>query len=179
MTRDVASAAAHARKIGCRTPSCRAIIVIHELLLIERFEEGDANGVNSLYTGDRPRIAGRRLDRVLLDHPELYGPVCATGVRLVSHFHYQTDMEGFVVPIQLLVQGVDMDLRNHGHCVRDLLDALPRDPANDQIRVDARDLCLGDDENHHRPQAACDALARSFGPPNSAQTVRRSNSVRR
>ena len=75
MTNDVASAAAHARAIHCQTPSCKAIIVIHELIDIARYEDGDANGIASLHLGNRPKIAGRRLDRVLLDHPHLYGPV--------------------------------------------------------------------------------------------------------
>ena len=84
MTDDVASAAAHARSTHCKTPSCKAIIVIHELIDIARFEDGDANGLASLYAGNRPQIAGRRLDRVLLRHPDLYRRVCATGVTLIS-----------------------------------------------------------------------------------------------
>ncbi len=86
MTNDVASAAARARATHCRTPSCKAIIVIHELVDIARFDLGDANGLASIRASNRPQIAGRRLDRMLLRHPDLYGPVCATGAKLISRF---------------------------------------------------------------------------------------------
>ena len=153
---DVASAAAHARATHCRTSSCKAIIVIHELSDIEFYAVGDANGVASLYLGNRPKIAGRRLDRTLLDHPELYGPVCAMAVKLVSHAHPNGEI---FIPAMLLMHGVDMDLHDHGQCAQDLVAALPRDPANDLIRINARQACVNDNENHHRPQVACAVLA--------------------
>ena len=152
---DVASAAAHARAMHCRTSSCRANIVIHELADIAEYEIGDTNGGRSL--GNRPQIAGRRLDRALLDHPELYGPVCEMAVKFVSRVH--PDLNVMFIPVTPLMNGVDMDLRDHGHCARDLVAALPRDPANDLIRINARDVCVNGYENHHRPQAACAVLA--------------------
>lgn len=153
---DVASAAARARATHCRTSSCKAIIAIHELANIFRYEVGDANGIASLYIGNRPQIAGRRLNRIFLDHPELYGPVCATGVKLISRVHRDTGE--IFIPVMLLMNSVDIDLRDHGHCARDLVAALPRDTANDQIRINARDLCVAGDENHPRPKAACAVL---------------------
>ena len=150
---DVASAAAHARATHCRTSSCKAIIVIHELSDIVEYEIGDTNGGHSL--GNRPRIAGQRLDRTLLDHPELYEPVCAMAVKLVSRVHPNGEI---FIPVLLLVHGVDMDLRDHGHCARDLVAALPRDPANDLVRVNARDSCFYGDEKHDRSKAACAVL---------------------
>lgn len=152
---DVAAAAARARASHCRTPSCKAIITIHELVRIALYEIGDANGGASLY-GNRPRIAGRRVNHVLLDHPELYGPVCAMGVKLLSHV--RPDSGEIFIPVTLLVHGVDIDLRDHGHCAQDLVAALPRDPGNDQIRINARDLCVAGDEDHPRPKAACAVL---------------------
>ncbi|WP_428377365.1 hypothetical protein [Lichenicoccus sp.] len=59
---------------------------------------------------------------------------------------------------------MDIDLRDHGHCARDLLAALPKEPANDVIRRNASSLCANGDENHHRPKAACDALMRGLKP---------------
>lgn len=156
LVQDVASAAAHARATRCVTPSCRAIIVIDELVGIAQYDFGDANGVASLYLGKRPGIAEHRLDRALLDHPALYSPVCAAAVTLVSRVH--PEPEEIFVPVVLLVNGVDMDLRGRRGCARALVGALPRDPANDQIRMNARDLCVTGFENQRRPGAACAIL---------------------
>ena len=153
---DVAKAAFDARATRCRTPSCKAIIVIDELMNIAQYEIGDANGVASLYLGRRPEIAGRRLDHMLLDHPALFGPVCMTATKLISRV--RPDAGTIFVPVTLLVNSVDMDLRDHGHCANILVMALPRDPENDQIRMNARDICVGGDENQRRPKAACAAL---------------------
>ncbi len=160
---DVASAAAHAQAIQCRRPSCKAIIVIHEIIDIAKYEDGPpVNGIAGLYVGNRPKIAGRRLDRVLLKHPALYGPVCATGSKLLSRFRISPGVYEMYVPVQLLLNAVDMDLRDHGHCARDLLAALPNDPANNEVRSNAQSLCDSDYENHDRPKAACDALTRGL-----------------
>ena len=139
MMNDVASAAAHARAAHCRTWSRKAIVVIHKLVDIARFEDGDANGLASL--GNRPQIAVRRLDRLLLRHPDLYQPVCATGAKLISRFQLATDVYEMIVPVQRLVNGVEMDLHDHGHCAQDFLAALPKQPANDQARLNAQNLC--------------------------------------
>ena len=165
---DVASAAAQARSTHCRTSSCKAIIVIHKLWLIEKYKMIDndiegPNGVVLFKPGNWPEIAARRLDHTLLDHPERYGSVCAMGAKLVSHVH--PNGETFI-PIMLLMRGVDMDLRDHGHCARDLAAALPRDPADDQIRIDARDLCIDAD---HRPKAACAVLIEGINESSSGR----------
>ncbi len=165
MTNDVASAAARARATHCTTPSCQAIIVIHELVDIARFEAGDANGLASIRASNRPQIAGRRLNRVLLRHPELYGPVCATGAKLISRFRAGPGVYEWWVPIQLMINAVDMDLRDHGHCAWDLVAALPKDPANNEIRLNASSLCVSGIENQHRPKAACDVLIQGLNPP--------------
>ena len=155
---DVASAAARARATRCNTASCKAIIVINELIDIARYEDGDANGVASLYRGTRPQIAGRRLDHALLDHPALFGPVCATGAKLMRKVRLGPGIYEMIVPVQLLINGVDMDLRDHGHCARDLVAALPEAAANAEVRQNAHVLCIHGDENQHRPRAACDVL---------------------
>ena len=156
---DVASAAARAHTTHCRTSPCKAIIVIHELAGIWLYEVGDANGVASLNVGNRPEIAGELLDRILLNHPELYVPFCATGTKLISHVRIDSGPGEILIPVLLLVNGVDIDLRDHGHCARDLVAALPRAPANDEIRINARESCENSDENHHRPRIACTILA--------------------
>ena len=152
---DVAAAAARARAAHCRTSSCKAIVAIHELADNLQYEFGDENGENE-YIGNRPAVAGRRLDRVLLDHPELYGPVCATGAKLISRV--DPDTGEIFIPVLLLLHAVDMDLRDRGHCTHDLVAALPKDIRNDQIRINARTLCVNGDENHHRPNIACAVL---------------------
>jgi hypothetical protein len=160
---DVAAAAAHARAMHCRASSCQAIIVIHELLDIEKYKidndiEGP-NGVVLLRPGNWPKIANRRLNRTLLDHPELYGSVCAMGVKLVSRIHLDLATGEIFIPVILLQHSVDMDLRDHGHCARDLVAALPRDPTNDLIRINAQSACVNDNEYQYRPKAACAVLA--------------------
>ena len=152
----VASAAAHVRATRCETSSCKAIVVVHELMDIAQYEIGDANGVTSLYLGDRPEVAGHRLRRTLLDHPDLFSSVCATAARLVSRVH--PELGQIFVPVTLLVNSVDMDMRDHGHCAQTLVTALPRDPGNDQIRLNARRLCINGDENQHRSKTACAVL---------------------
>ena len=158
MQDDVASAAAHARASHCKTPSCKAIIVIDKLVPIAWFEAGDANGRASILGYGRPQIAGRRLDRILLRHPGVYGPVCATDARLISRFRLGPGVYEMIVPVQLLMSSVDMDLRNHGNCAQDLLAALTKDPANKEVRLTAQSLCVNCYENHYRPKAACDVL---------------------
>ncbi len=158
MIADVASAAAHTRAIHFRTPSCKAIITINAMIKIGTFEDGDANGIAALDVGNRPKIAGRRLDRVLLNHHDLYRPVCAVGANLISRFRLTPGIYEMDVPVQLLLNAVDMDLRDHGHCAQDLLAALPKTRANDQVRINAQSLCDSDYENHDRPTAACDVL---------------------
>ena len=75
---------------------------------------------------------------------------------MISRVH--PDLEAMSVLVTLLVNGVDMDLRNHGHRAQALMAALPRDPENDQIRMNARDICINGSENHRRPRAACAVL---------------------
>ncbi len=102
---------------------------------------------------------------MLLRHPELYGPVCATGAKLISLFGLAPDTYDMIVPTQLMINAVDMDLRDHGHCARDLVATLPQDPANDDIRFNANSLCVKGVENQHRPKAACDVLIQGLDPP--------------
>ena len=154
----VASAAAHAQATRCETSFCKAIVIIDELMDIAQYEIGDANGVASLYLGDRPEVAGRLLRQALLDHSELFGPVCVTATMLISRVH--PELGQIFVPVTLLVNSVDMDERDHGHCAQTLVAALPYDPGNDQIRLNARRLCINGDENQHRSKTACAALAR-------------------
>ncbi len=83
------------------------------------------------------------------------------GAELVSRVRPDTggpDTGGIFIPAMLLMNSVNIDLRSHGHCARDLVAALPRDHGNDQIRINARDFCVAGDENHPRPQAACAVL---------------------
>lgn len=61
--------------IRLEEPSCLAgglsfrISMTRAMISRAQYEDGDANGVASLYTGCRPQIAGHRLDRTLLDYP--------------------------------------------------------------------------------------------------------------
>ena len=55
-----------------------------------------------------------------------------------------------------------MDLRDHGHCVRDLVASLPKNPMSDEIRTSAEAACRVPYENHIRSEAACETLTRGL-----------------
>ena len=61
--------------------------------------------------------------------------------------------------VTLVEAAIDMDARDHGHCARRLMAALPRIPDNDRIRINSRDVCIADLANHPHERAACEALA--------------------
>ncbi len=162
--RDVAQAADHARRIGCGTSSCKAIIVIDEIIKAESRKSSNVNK-DVLYSDKAARTAARTLNAALLDHPALYAPVCRMSARLLSRFHNGPDVPDIAVPVQLLIESVDTDIRDHGHCAHDLITALPADKANLEIRLDAHVLCVNDDNNHRRTRAACDTLIPGMTDP--------------
>ena len=162
--RDVAQAADYARRIRCDTSSCRAIIVVDEIIKAEGRKFRDVNK-DILYSDKAGRTAARTLNAALLDHPAMFAPVCQVSARLLSRFHNGPDVPDIAVPVQLLVESVDMDIRDHGHCAHDLITALPADKANIEIRLDAHVLCVNDDNNHRRTRAACDMLIPGMTDP--------------
>ena len=151
--RGVAAAAAHARAVGCRAPLCRAMEAIDEVVKIEAFEEDNVEMGNSRILYSEPAV-WRWRRRALLDQPDLYAAFCATGVKLLARVSPRLDTVQVSVP--LLVAGVDVDLRSHLHCARDLAGALPQSSAADKLRVWAYNECEHD--WHPRPRAACDTL---------------------
>lgn len=162
--RNVEQAANHARRIGCKTSSCKAIIVINDVIKSENKKFENVNK-DILYSDEAGRTAARALNTVLLNHPILYAPVCQMSVRLLSRFHNGPKVPDIAVPVQLLIQSVDMDIRNHGHCAHDLITALPADKANIEIRLDAHVGCVNGDDNHRRTRAACDTLIPGMTDP--------------
>ena len=162
--RDVAQAADHARSIGCETSSCKAIIAIDEVVRGEIKKYENVND-GALYSDKAARTAARTLNAALLDHPALFAPVCQMSARLLSRFHNGPDVPDIAVPVQLLIESVDMDIRDHGHCAHDLITALPNDKANTKIRFGAHALCVNDDNNHRRTRAACDTLIPGLTDP--------------
>ena len=162
--RDVGQAADHAQRIGCRTSSCKAIIVIDEVVKAETHKYDDVIG-GALYSDKAARTAARTLNAALLDHPALYAPVCQMSIKLLSRFHNGPDVPDIIVPVQLLIESVDMDVRDHGHCAHDLITALPADKANIEIRLDAHVACVNGDDNHRRTRAACDTLIPGMTDP--------------
>ena len=97
-------------------------------------------------------VVWRRRRRALLDRPNLYRAFCATGAKLLGRVSPGRDG----VSVTLLVAGVDVDLRSHLNCVRDMVAALRQSSEADEIRVTAHKLCKSD--WHPRPEAACDTL---------------------
>jgi len=162
--RDVAQAADHARRIGCETSSCKAIIAIDEVVRGEMKKYENVNK-DVLYSDEAARTAARTLNAALLNRPALYVPVCQMSARLLSRFHNGLDVPDIAVPVQLLIESVDMDIRDHGHCAHDLITALPADKANIEIRLDAHVACVNGDDSHRRTRAACDMLIPGMTDP--------------
>ena len=162
--RNVAQAADHARRIDCETSPCKAIIVIDDVIKSESKKFENVNK-DILYSDKAARTAARTLNAALLDHPALFGPVCQMSARLLSRFHNGPDVPDIAVPVQLLIESVDMDIRDHGHCAHDLITALPADKANIEIRLDAHVGCVNGDDNHRRTRAACDTLIPGMTDP--------------
>ncbi len=103
-----------------------------------------------------PRLVRRRLRKVLLGRPDLYAPFCATSIRILSRV--SPNPTEIVVPVTLLTQGAEIDLRTHGHCARDMVAVLPKSPAIDQIGHNASIGCENPDDERPRPKAACGSL---------------------
>ncbi len=95
----------------------------------------------------------------------MFETVCRTSAALLSRFHNGPNVPDMIVPVELLTEGVDMDIRNHGHCVDQLIKALPSDPANVEIRLDAHIICVNGDDNHRRTRADCDTLIPGLTDP--------------
>lgn len=150
---DVAAAAVRARAGRCRMPSCVAIEAVDELIKIVIYMNGHVEMGNAKILYSQSAV-WRWRRRALLDRPNLYPAFCATGVRLLSRVSSGTD--AFDVPVTLLVAAIDLDLRNHANCTRDMVAALPHSPMADEIRMNAYTECRYD--WHPRPQAACETL---------------------
>jgi|GEM_PF-6575358 len=155
----VAIAAREASKRRCESEDCRSLILLDYLTReVGLYGAGTANGLNSLYTGDLPIVAGRRLDAHLLYHPNLYPGLCAFGVKLFSQLHKaQTP----ITPgpfVEMFLAAADMDTRNGGTCTRSLSEALRDTPSGRLIRENAYQGCQGGSENHKRPINVCDAI---------------------
>jgi len=155
----VAVAAREASKRRCETEDCRSLILLDYLTReVGLYGAGTANGLNSLYTGNLPIVAGRRLDAHLLNHPNLYPGLCAFGVKLFSQLHKaQTP----ITPgpfVEMFLAAADMDARDGRTCTRSLSEALHDTPSGRLIRENAYQGCQGGSENHKRPIDVCDAI---------------------
>ena len=153
---DVAAAAARARAVRCPTPACQAIEAVDQLMKIEAFEDDHEQMGTARIMYSEP-LVWRWRRRVLLDRPALYPAFCAAGARLLGRVLPGTE-GSTAFSATLLVAAVDIDLRSHADCVRDMVAALPRSPETDAVRVTAEDFCRSD--WHARPRVACEALVK-------------------
>ena len=167
---DVAAAAARARAARCDAPACRAVIVLDKLDRIAQYLQGDLSKVPGGHMAMRPNptegsvaVADQRTEHVLLQHPELFGPFCALGVTLIARL--PADANRYEVSMQLLTQAMEIDIRDHRHCTRDMLDALPHTPVATDLRISASDSCVGLRYRRHEPFSWCDILTRNLSPP--------------
>ena len=159
----VKAAAGRARAERCRTPSCQGIETIDGLIRIVLYvvDNASMSGLPGPLPYSTARI-WRRLHQVLFNRPDLYGPFCAASVRLLEKV--SPDPDEILVPVTLLADGVDVDLRSHLHCAHDMVAALPKSPAIDQVRINAYDTCTSPYDRHPRPEAACETLVQGLPP---------------
>jgi len=155
----VAVAAREASKQRCEFKDCRSLILLDYLTReVGLYGAGTANGLNSLYTGNLPIIAGMRLDAHLLNHPNLYPGLCAFGVRLFSQLHTAHTP---ITPgpfVEMFLAAADMDSRGGGTCTRSLSEVLRDTPSGRLIRENAYQGCLSGSENHRRSIIVCEAI---------------------
>ena len=149
----IAAAASSAHAVRCRTLNCRAVEAIDELMKIVSYEDDNEEmGSAKILYSELAVWRWRR--RALLDRPNLYPAFCTTGAKLLGRVSPGSDE--IDVSVTLLVAAVDVDLRSRMSCVRDMVAALPRSPAADDVRIAAHNACTYD--WHPRPRAACDTL---------------------
>ena len=167
---DVAAAAARARAARCEAPACRAVILLDKLDRIENYLLGDLSKLPGGHMDMRryptegdPDVAERRIEHVLLQHPELFGPFCALGVTLIARL--PPEAHEYEVSMQLLTQAMEIDIRDHRHCTRDMLDALPHTRIATDLRISAGDSCVGLRYSRHQPFSWCDILTQNLSPP--------------
>ena len=79
-------------------------------------------------------------------------------VRLISRLQFTPGVYEIVLPAQLPLNALEMDLCGHAHCSTELLASRPKDSNSDQTRFSARSLCAEGYEDHDRSKTACDGL---------------------
>ncbi len=155
------AAIARARAERCRTPSCQAIEAIDGLMQIVTYTE-DNEEMGSARLLFSPAVVRRRRGRALLDRRDLYAPFCATSTKILSRVPAKPDPDNDSLLRTLLEAAVDVDLRNHGHCAGDMVAAMPKSPAIDQLRKDAYHACENPFDGHPPPKAACRTLVKGL-----------------
>lgn len=150
------NAARHAKAIGCKTQECSSLIRLQFLdQYVEQYTTGGNNSIFDPIINDRYGIARRRLDFHLLHRRKLYQPFCAYMVKLFQYKHAQKRDDEIIVPIEILLYGIDMDTTDHGHCTEDLSNALSDTPGNKDIREGTENVCKIDSLIIRRSLALC------------------------
>ncbi|RBM06808.1 hypothetical protein [Novacetimonas cocois] len=131
------------------------------------YQAGEANGIASITGTGRLVRAGKRLDAHLLNHRGLYAPFCAFSVKYLDIIRkgkepYDSLYAG-MVPTQIFLSAVDMDLRNGGHCAEKVA-PFYRTEAEHANTDYVASMCAGGFENHNRPEAACNIIRNNMAP---------------
>lgn len=160
--------AVRAKVTHCGTDDCKSMILLDYLVRNTAiYEAGDANGIASITGRDRLVRAGKRLDAHLLDHPELYAPMCTFFIKyldIVGNGNETYDsLYASMVPAQIFLSAVDMDLLSDGHCVEKIAPFYRRKIERANTDYVTR-LCTGGFENHSRPEAACNIIKNNAEP---------------
>lgn len=162
------AAAVRAKVTHCGTDDCKSMILLDYLVRnAALYEAGDANGIASITGRNRLVRAGKRLDAHLLAHPELYPRMCTFFVKyldiVASGNETYDSLYASMVPAQIFLSAVDMDLLSGGHCAEKISPFYRRKIERANTDYVTR-LCIGGFENHNRPESACNIIKRNALP---------------
>jgi len=151
---DAGSSSAHASH--CGSVQCKSLETIAQAMDILMAAQATSMGVTTPVPANRDQTTAKRLNLILLNHPEEFGPVCDALSKL-AHQYPPGDLFVAVGSMQLAIR---MDLKTRpsapGGCLSKLLDAFPESTQAETAITNARILCA----NAWNLGAACARLHR-------------------
>ena len=141
----ISDAAGRISQLGCMTPDCIAIVRLRHIFDIIDDSELTTMGDARYYNPNEPDVREKYLHRVLLDHPERLGPMCALLTRLASRYGRPGARQEVDEDLYVGVEAVDIASRMDGHgqprCLPALLAAMPHTAVADAAIESIRKTC--------------------------------------
>ncbi len=141
----------------CTTDACQGMRTIDTVLDILLDAQATSNGLTRPIPRDRDHRSSLRLNRALLDHPDLFGALCHVSAELASRYGQANAPGDLFVAVGLIETAARMDARGPGGCLPRVISAFPRSPKADLAIADAGNLC---GNGVFGRAAACDAIRR-------------------